>query len=833
MRFTRGQRYFLYFLFSLSGGCALIYEILWTRHLSLLFGTTIYAVSIVAASFMGGLALGGYLIGRYADRKANLLKIYAAIEIGIAAMAFLLPHAIDLAGELHVAFEFFIPDYQLLIHISRLFFCAALLAPPTILIGGTFPLMCRLFAREKCGGQIGRLYAMNTLGAVAGTFLAGYVLIPQLGMNLTGGIAMAGNISVAVGAFVLARGRGGVLPSEAEPPAVTQLKFRNHRLVLFATAMIGFFALAYEILWTRVFLLYLGNTTYAFSLILCTFLIGIALGGALYARHVHRAMDERKIFIRLSGLMGLVILATAPCYDYLAYVFQWAHTFSGENWTVLTLLSLLIVFTVMFIPTIISGALLPAAVAIIDPGKLRIGSGVGLVVLCNTLGAVAGSIAAGFVMVPALGLLNSFRLLALLNIALTFFLLIKYSADSRRSILYPVIVVTLAVAISVPLKWDQKLMNAGVYVYAHRYAREGGIDRVLAQERLLDVIEGVETTVAVFESLDQEHRFFTVNGKTDGGTGRDIATQLLVGQLPLLLHPDPTQVMVIGLGTGITLRGMSDHPTHSIYCAEISPEVVAAEKYFREQNDAALKNPKITLAIVDGRERLMVSERTFDVITSQPSNPWQTGNANLFTADFYRLAATRLKPGGIFCQWIGLYDITPKNLKIALNTFLGTFGHTLAFRSGTDLILVGATSSISFDYLSIKKRLENPRIAATLRLIDITSPGDLLASHFLCSAESLRSFTSTTRQINTDNLPVLEFSAKDTLYLAATGKLQMANINALLEHMESVSLPLGNLGANNQIIARSLRDIARSFSKVGRDSYASKFMQMARSIESK
>ncbi|PLX78085.1 MAG: hypothetical protein C0616_15420, partial [Desulfuromonas sp.] len=631
MEISRSDKRLVYLVFSLSGACALVYEILWTKYLSLTFGNTIFAVSLVAATFMGGLALGSFLLGRYVDRRANLLKIYALLEVALGLTALSFPYALKVVEHLYIFWVNQLPNLPWLVGSINIIFCGILILPPTVCMGGTFPLMCRFFARSKSGGQIGRLYALNTLGATVGAFAAGYILLPSIGLSRTGYLAVTGNLLVAVVAFLLAKRYGAVdaegvnnTGTPAEP--ATRLRFRP---ILIAIGLVGFFSLAYEILWTRVLLLFLGNTSYAFSMMLSAYLVGIALGGALFARLVHPGMNEKKIFLILAGLMSLAILASAPFYDQLAYLFQNAHEASGERWWHLSMLSFLIVFFVIGLPTVLSGALLPAAVSILDPGKNRTGEGVGLVVLHNTLGAVLGSLVAGFLMVPWVGLLNSFRLLAILNLVLVLVLAFHYRQKVFPSRVLPALFGIGLLLVFIPINWNDHLINSGVYCYAPKYSSMGGIDKVLERERILDVIEGAESTVAVHESLDETFRFFTVNGKTDGGTGTDMATQVLIGHLPLLLHPDPQDVLVIGLGTGITLNGMTDHPTESITCVEISPEVVEAESYFRQANGEALQDPKVNLVVKDGRNLLLTNPQQYDVIVSEPSNPWQTGNSNL------------------------------------------------------------------------------------------------------------------------------------------------------------------------------------------------------------
>ena len=408
----------IYLIFSLSGSCALVYEILWSKYLSLTFGNTMIAVSVVAATFMAGLALGSFLLGRYADRDSNLLKTYALLEIGIAVTALLFAPTLSVVEDLYAYWVQQLPNFPGLTTSIHILFSAMLLLPPSICMGGTFPLMCRFFARRKSGAQIGRLYALNTLGATLGAFSAGYLLIPTLGLSRTGFLAIFGNLAIAGICFALSKSYGAVdADGKSDEIMVSQhLDLSKQRPILLAVALIGFLSLGYEILWTRVLLLFLGNTSYSFSLMLSVYLICIAIGGYLYACISKPEMKERKVFLILSLMMGGSVLLTAPFYDQLAHLFQFAHEVSGENWWLLTLLSFVIVFFVIGLPTILSGALLPAAVAIIDPGKKHTGQGVGMVVLHNTTGAVLGSLAAGFVMVPTFGLLNSFKCLAVVNL---------------------------------------------------------------------------------------------------------------------------------------------------------------------------------------------------------------------------------------------------------------------------------------------------------------------------------------------------------------------------------------------------------------------------------
>ncbi len=832
MKIDKRHKIQIYTIFAASGCCALIYEVLWTKYLSLTFGNTMIAVSVVAATFMAGLAIGSYMLGRYVDQQANLLKIYCLLEVGIAISALLFAPALDLVEVLYIYWTQKLPDLPWLVTTINILFSSMLLLPPTICMGGTFPLMCRFFARRKSGAQIGRLYALNTVGATLGAFSAGYWLLPTIGLSRTGFLAIGGNFGVALIAFLLAKRYGAVDADgvQRDPTQIVKLDTIRYRPILLAIGMVGFFSLAYEILWTRILLLFLGNTSYAFSMMLSAYLVGIALGGVLYSRLAHSAMNEKKLFLTLSALMGLAILASAPYYDNLAYLFQFAHEFSGERWWLLSFFSFLIVFSVIAVPTVLSGALLPAAVAIIDPGKAHTGEGVGLVVLHNTIGAVLGSLLAGFLMLPFFGLLNSFRYLAIGQLLLVLLLTIHYR-KKVTGFRVPAILTVALFLVLFPAGWNMELVNSGVYCYAPKYAKMGGLDAVLEKEKILEVIEGRDCTVAVHESNDGYYRFFSVNGKVDGGTGSDMATQILIGQLPLLLHPKPADVLVIGLGTGITLNGMSDHPTENITCVEISPEVVEAEKYFREANGNALAEPKVKLIVNDGRNLLLTDPKKYDIIISEPSNPWQSGNCNLFTDDFYRLAADRLKDGGLFCQWIGLYDIALENLQIASQTFLNNFPRVLVFRSGSDLILIGSKSPFKINYQQMQDRFFNHKITEIMRKIQFRSPGDLIAKHYLFDESTLMLFAGNSI-LNTDDQPVLEYSAHHNIGENTLGALQRENLVAIRASMPSTTiLPVHNFGSNSQDTAQALREIGSGFAMIGKNDIARHFMVKAAAIK--
>lgn len=832
MDLSPSQKRLVYTLFALSGCVALVYEVLWTKYLILTFGATIEVVSLVTATFMAGLAGGSLLLGRYADRNRRLLLVYALLEGGIALFALTFPPALDLVESVYIRSRQSLPDSPGLTTLLHLALAALLLLPPAVCMGGTLPIMCRFFVKKRLSGEIGKLYALNTLGATLGAFGAGYLLIPNLGLSLTGYLGVAVNVLVALLAWQLARKICLRAVAAATPSTVSEAPLQpvtGFAFLLVSVMLIGAYGLAYEILWTRVLLLFLGNTSYAFATMLSAYLVGIALGGAIYARRIRRTTNIPALFALLTVGMGAAVALTVPFYDRLAHVFLAAHDLAGEHWWLLTLGYFFIVFAVMCVPTLLSGSLLPAAVAMLAPGPEQTGRGVGLIVLHNTLGAVLGSLLAGFILIPQLGIQNSFRLLAALNILSGLALFVRFRACRAGRLAVPALALAGFVAVMLPAAWNPAWMNSGIYCYAEKYLEMGGLEKVLSEERIIDVIEGTDTTVAVHESLDGKMRFFTVNGKTDGGTGRDMGTQILVSHLPMLLHPEPRRALVIGLGTGMSLRGLSAHPTEAIDCVEISPEVVKASVWFAEANGQVLRDPKVRLLVEDGRNLLLTERQSYDVIVSEPSNPWQAGNANLFTLDFYRLAARRLAADGIFCQWLGLYDITTENLRIASRTFSQVFPHALVFTSGADLLLVGSRQPLVMDYQRLAQRLAVPAIAEALTLAQVQSPGELVARHFLFTEEALQAFSGS-GVLNTDDRSILEYSARHNIGKNTLGRFQRENMQALKSAAEKIFLPLDNLGTDRAAVALALRDLAGGYAKVGRKQEAEHFMKMAEEL---
>lgn len=749
MKLTSRTPSILIICITLSGFSALIYEIVWFRRLANVFGSTVQAASITSAVFLAGLALGAVCLGRYSDRVKRPLIVYVLLELVIAASGLLVPLLIN-SSELFVAG---VHDQA----VTTLLLGIVILLVPTMAMGGTLPVLCRVFAGTQVAERLALLYALNTAGGAVGCLTAGFLLIPRYGEHVAIGLAVLGNLLAAGGVYWA--GRQGIqveftsnLPSAPPSDHAVKISF----LPLVALTVCGFATLAAQILWLRLLPLFVGNTTYAFSLVLSLFLFGIATGSALYRRFLIGKPTLISLLLPMILLAG-GFLPTILAADRLTYLFYLLQLVSSDSPWLLTVGRGLIIALLVLPPTLASGALLPALVQWIDPQRSKLGLQVGRALFANTAGAVVGSLSVPLLLIPNYGIQGSFRLVGIIALMVAVFFVAVLQL--RRKWCWAVSF-GLFLALCLPLRWDYRLLSSGVYLYSDAIAEAGGLQSVFAGRDVLSYEEGLESTVTVFGHEDGR-RYFSVNGKVDGGNN-DMPTQVLLGQLPLLLHPQPQRVMVIGLGTGITLAETLKFSGLDVVCSEIEPGVVRASEFFKPEHGDVLSNSRVKLKVGDARQQLLADARRYDVIISEPSNPWQSGNSRLFTRDFYQLADSRLNDGGIFCQWLPIYDLPPEYLKSAVATFVGTFPHAVGFLVGrSDLILVArkGTDALAVPYQQMKERWRLPGVNTQQFAIGNDSPENLLARH-LFGGEELLALVASNAPINSDAHNRLEFMPK-------------------------------------------------------------------------
>jgi spermidine synthase len=569
-------------------------------------------------------------------------------------------------------------------------------------------------------------------------------------------------------------------PEEGEsvPPGPGEDKARASlmRTVLLAFFISGFTSMVYQVCWSRALALSFGSSVYSFSTILVTFLSGIALGSFIFSHSGIFRQDRIKpsTLGDTELLIGVLSLAIMPFLGMMPFVFlKLFPLLQGSHWMLIAG-NFLISFLVILPPTILIGVTFPMVLKIYTQDIQNLGRKTGEVYASNTTGNIVGSFMAGFVLIPVMGVENSLKLSVALNL-LAAVMIYAASPSTKKTpawILRHAVVIVSVVVLVFGQFWKHSAMSLGVSIYARHYAQV----KTLAQFRSLAAIEasnivyyrdGISSTVTVIHSGDLVG--LKVNGKNDAsyspkGTD-DMHTQWLQGFVPTLLHQNPKRVCVIGFGSGITCGAVSQFEGIEIIdSVEIEPVVMEAAKYFAEGNLNVVSSPAFRNHIADGRNFILASRKKYDVIISEPSNPWIAGIGNLFSTDFYRICLDRLEDDGVYCQWIQTYGMTPDTVKMVLNTFFSVFprGSVWITQRG-DLMLIGGKKDPVLDYQRLSEIMKkNPRVRDYMKLITYTSPRQLLAIR-ITDADRVRAFTAGSR-INTDDLPFLEFEAPRNIY---------------------------------------------------------------------
>ncbi|NIM02008.1 MAG: hypothetical protein GTN89_14600 [Acidobacteria bacterium] len=792
---TSTARWAILFLFLLSGATSLVYEVVWLRKLILIFGSTQFATSTVLSTFMAGLALGAFIAGRRMTRSATApLKIYGLLEIGIGIYALLVPLLFRVTSPVYRAlWDAGLSESFVALSLAKFVGIAVILLPPTVMMGATLPVLARQVADdpERIGGKVGTLYAINTFGAVTGTFLAGFVFVPHLGVRQTLWATAAVNGVLGLAAVWLARRIRQPLPAEPEAidAAGTAARPTPRRvpLVLLVFGLSGFGALVLEVAWTRVLALVTGSSVYAFSLMLLAFLVGLAAGSAFFAGYLRRrpATDPAAMLAVLLIVAGFLAYATSWAFRSLPRIFAEVHFWtqspsdwltgagwlSANQWMVAQFLAGL---AIMFPATFALGGIFPAVLQYHARRLDRVGTSVGTVYASNTMGTIVGAAMAGFVLIPAFGMLNTVTGIAVVEVALGALVLFAIVPRTRR--LRPALLLAAVLVCGLIFRlpqWDVRLMNSGVYM---NLFGEGWTDwetfseNIYSNNEVVFVREGLTATVFVGDQPRFENRYLAVNGKIEASTNADLETQLMCSHLPLMMHADPKDVMVIGLASGISVGSAATHPVEAIRVIEVEKEMEPAARLFEEHNDYVLDDPRVVLSFNDARNELEFSSQTYDVIISEPSNPWMTVAANLFTEDFFRMAKTRLRPGGVFSQWVQNYYLPKEDLRSIIAAFRKSFPHVMLFETyeGIDLLMMGSQEPIFLDLQRLEERMAELRVRMDLGRIGIRSASNVLEL-FRLGPSAIDEIVAGAPS-NTDDNARVEFSAPKTFGIYTLGE---------------------------------------------------------------
>lgn len=743
--------------FFTSGACGLVYQVAWTRELALLLGARAYAVSLVLSIFFLGLGAGSLWGGRLADRVRRPLLVYALFEvlIGLWAVAFL-----GLTGPAEGvvvaalrAFEFSWFSGVLLRGAAAF----ALLIVPVTLMGATLPLLSRFVADDPAlnGRRVGALYTLNTLGAMSGCFLAGFVLLQRFGYTRTTLLAAGLNLAIGAAAMLLSRARPPEAVTRTAMPDESAAPLRRDptRWLMAAFAVTGFTALALEVLWTRLLAMVFLGTTYAYTTMLTTLLCGLALGGLAGSAVVTRIRNAAGAAGMLLGALAVAYLLTVPWFAHLPAQFLKMQESAGHDWDAEVRVKFLLAFATMFPATFLSGALFPVLVRAVAQTAGRVGRDVGGLYAANTLGGVLGAAAGGFALLPALGAQRSMEALALLPALAGLPLLLRCPATSARVKTAAVLVLACG------------LGAAGVLL-PQDLSRTINASYMPADHEVLYCREGVEGTVAVSQPNGEQggtNRVLWINRvQATTSIERGVKMNRLQGALPLLFDRDPREVLFMCFGSGITCGTLALSGFDRIDAVEISPDVLDAAPYFTHDNLGVTERKNVNFIIDDGRNHLLRTKHRYDFITFEPMPMAVAGVASFYTREYYQLCLSRLNPGGMVSQWVPMHGSSPEIVRSLARTFTGVFPEYCAFFVNADLFLVGSDQPLKLDYAAARRRLAVPELAQALAAVGLPDAVELMGC-FVMDKPALAAFADGGAEM-TDDLPWAEYTAPKLVY---------------------------------------------------------------------
>lgn len=782
--------------FFLSGLTGLVYEILWTRLIVIIIGSAPFAVSIVLTVFMGGLGLGSYIAGKNIDRIKNprhLIQLYGILEIVIGAYGLLLPGLLIVFKPLYAILYNQLFGYFLIYNLITFLGCSILLILPVICMGATLPILSRYYITRisHVGSHLGKLYGLNTIGAALGSLLCGFWIINALGVH--GSMIFAVIINVCIGVACLFVSKS-VKPATVElesidvknPQPMNVTASENavvlRRGALVIAAVSGFCAMSYEVIWIKLLGLIIGPTTYSFTIVLTAFIMGLALGSIFFGWLGDKTKKTITLLLYTQITAALFALGVSHILGNSQIFFAKLILNFKDDFVLLALLKSILLFMFMFFPTFFLGAVFPLVAKIYTKTVSQVGKSVGYAYSINTIGAVTGSFCAGFILIPMMGKENSLSLIAAIQLLASMFTGSLIYRKINRGI-PELVILLLLVLIGFNLSfyyphWDHKMLSKGKY---HRYKEtdrlknSGWLKTLFYGTEILDDydisklvyysddIGGFTAVIKDFNIYGNIKYYIYNSGKIDASSEViDMRTQTLSAHFPMLSHRSPGQVMVIGLATGITAGEVLHYPIEHLDIIDINSRMIDASNFFILYNNNVLSNPKTEIIIQDARAHVGLTRRNYDVIISEPSNPWMAGLSSLFTYEFFNLVRNRLTEDGIFAQWIHSYEMDWDNFALIGRTFVKVFPNSILvnlhpYAPYGDLLLVGFNGEKPFNKDTVEQNFRYAQQSKNLLLADYTSFVDLIVNEDL---ESLFGKGS----INTDNHPKLEFSAPKLLH---------------------------------------------------------------------
>lgn len=745
--------------FLFSGATALIYEVLWARMLGLVFGATTIAISAVLAAFMGGLATGSAVGGSLARRLRNPLRAYALIEIGIGLYALIVPWLFRGIDWIYAfVWELFHPGFYGFA-LSRFALAAIVLFVPTALMGATLPVLVAAIqgpGKSRASG-VAKLYALNLAGAILGTLAAGFLFLPTFGVRATIWIAAAGNL--LIGFAVLVAGRETVSSPRTTPLSNERLQRSSVAAFWFLCAFVsGLVTISMQVVWSRLLSMIIGSSTYAFTIVLALFLIGLALGAWLVTlRSRVDAAALRRSILLVQLLTAFTLFLSLSVTNLIpSLLVETGLRIGIASWAGLLALQIAAATLLILAPAVLMGMIMPMVLTWAGRGSEessvqdastpeRVGQSYAL----NTVGAITGAIATAFVLIPMTSTRFTVLCMASLSVIIAGIAYEPRRAGTDRGLARSLAIgVSAIVVVAMLFLWPRVNLNAlsaGAYdsfVRVLAKSRGGAPEDKRsdspADHKLLMFAEGRTATVSVRK--DWGITSVAINGRTNASDADDMATQVMAGQLGLLVAPRMENVLMIGFATGVSVGSVLQSPAGSVECVEIEPAAVTSSRYFEHVNNRPLSDPRLRVIVDDARTVLRVNPARYDLIISEPSHPWVPGVANLFTREFFTLGRERLRDDGVFVQWLQIYQLSTDSMRSVLATFHEVFPHVTVFRiegaaKGKDLILLGSRAPI--DLNRIDERMKDARTLADLSRVGLKTPADVRA-WFVCDERQLK-----------------------------------------------------------------------------------------------
>jgi spermidine synthase len=766
------------FLFFISGATALIYELIWSKYLSLIFGSTIYAQTAVLSTFMLGLALGSWLVGKLVSRSSSALKLYGGLEILIGVYGFCFPIIYHFADRIFIQQGQAIYDQSGRLLLLKIILSIFLLIIPTILMGGTLPAISHWLQtnQTKASQKSTWFYAINTLGAVTGTAFAGFFLIRNLGLGMTNWFAAAANCLVGLASVGYAHYMAklspdliqSIKPSDDDDSGTLPLLWSA-----LLVALVGAISMALEVLSSRALSMVFGASLYAFATALLAFILGIGIGSFVVSSLKQSSIKFTLFLIII--LLSVTILITLWIGTIRESVILYTKidnrfTRNDEGYFFHFLFTIITSVIVLGIPAALLGSVLPLCIRLTKRSHRSLSQTTGILLSWNTFGGVIGVLFMGFFLMPKVGIRGSLAILAtLLGYSAVFLAWIT----NRRTVSFLglfICVGLLVITLTTGSQW-QNTISSGIF-------RRGGADWAShlntrdKHHQILFFEDAADATVSV-ERGDGKgalaHTWLRINGKTDASSEGDLATQFLLAHIPLLSKPDAKDVFVLGFGSGITCGAALTHPIQSLTLAENCEPVLRAGKFFEEKNRSALNDPRMKVFYEDARAILKLNPKQYDIIISEPSNPWTAGVGSVFSKEFYELAAKRLGPNGLMVQWFHTYEMTDELMALILRTFHETFpSFEIWDAQAGDLILVGSKTPWQSNPEIYKKNFLKDEPLKQLQTIGLSTPEQFWARQ-LASQETSYAIIRD-GMIQTDEFPILEYDAPKAFYLCKVSR---------------------------------------------------------------